>query len=81
MFGFFCLRKSGLRVCSIWKPDLVLDEQENVLTRRLHVEKNVLGLTSGVSSFDFWVDRLQFATCIIDRHLPVDSLLFCIHAT
>ena len=36
--------------------------------------------SSGASSFNFGVDRLEFATCIIDPHLPVDSSLFCIHA-
>ena len=36
--------------------------------------------TSGASSFNFGVDRLEFATCNIDPHLPVDSSLFCIHA-
>lgn len=35
---------------------------------------------SGASSFNFGVDGFEFATCIIDPHLPVDSSLFCIHA-
>lgn len=34
----------------------------------------------GASSSNLGVDRIQFAPCVIDLHLRVDSSLFFIHA-